>query len=196
MIGDVGRLYAEGTAAGTSDEQLLSRFTAARDRSSLAFEAIVRRHGPMVLETCRRLLGGDYHAAEDAFQATFLVLARRADAVRIRRSGSLGPWLHERLSDGAKARVAAVRREARTQGIERARPPGRESTRRSRRVSRAARRSVAVAREVPRPIVLCYFEGLTHDQAAASLRWPVGTVRGYLAGRRSACAWSVAAWPR
>ena len=114
VIRDVGRLIEEGTSTGSSDEQLLSRFTAARDRSSPAFEAIVRRHGPMVLETCRRLLDGDQHAAEDAFQATFLVLARRRRCGITHPSGSLGPWLHEVACRTArKARVARIRREKR-----------------------------------------------------------------------------------
>ncbi len=203
VIRDVGRLIEEGTSAGASDEQLLSRFTAARDRSSAAFEAIVRRHGPMVLETCRRLLGGDHHAAEDAFQATFLVLARRADAGITHPSGSLGPWLHEVASRTArKARVSRLRREKRELS----------ASQRPDAIVAASRNPVDDAddhrilhEEVSRlpekhraAIVLCYFQGLTHEQAAASLRWPVGTVRGYLARRATCCArgWSAAEWHR
>jgi hypothetical protein len=81
VLQQVDRLYVEGTSTGCSDSQLLSRFAGARDESALAFEALVERHGPMVLKVCRRLLKGDHHAAEDAFQATFLVLARRAGTV-------------------------------------------------------------------------------------------------------------------
>jgi RNA polymerase sigma factor (sigma-70 family) len=186
VIQDVERLYAEGTTAGASDEQLLSRFATARDRSSLAFETIVRRHGPMVLETCRRLLGGDHHAAEDAFQATFLVLARRANVISTSPCGSLGPWLHEVACRTArKARVARLRRETRESS----------AIRRTDASVAASRHSVdeldeyrVLHEEVSRlpekyrvAIVLCYLEGLTHDQAAGRLRWPVGTVRGYLA---------------
>jgi RNA polymerase sigma factor (sigma-70 family) len=189
IIQDVHRLYAEGTTAGASDEQLLARFTALRDQSNLAFEAIVRRHGPMVLETCRRLLRNDLHAAEDAFQATFLVLARRADAINVRPSGSLAPWLHEVACRTArKLRVAAIRR-----------------AKRELRVARGGDASLATDRHplveideyrilheevlgLPEKyraaIVLCYLEGLTHDEAATKLHWPVGTVRGYLARAR------------
>jgi len=77
----VGRLYADGTSSSWGDEQSLSRFATAREESDLAFEAIVRRHGPMVRATCRRVLGGDHHAAEDAFQARILVLPRWAGSI-------------------------------------------------------------------------------------------------------------------
>src|SRR5947209_15110665 len=75
--------------AGLTDGQLLDHFLARRDPA--AFEALVRRHGPMVLGVCRRLLG-DAHDAEDAFQATFLVLVRKAASVRPREA--VGNWLH------------------------------------------------------------------------------------------------------
>jgi hypothetical protein len=71
-----------GTIERVSDGQLLSRFTAHRDDvAEIAFAVLVRRHGPMVLRVCQQILG-DPHTAEDAFQATFLVLARRAGSIR------------------------------------------------------------------------------------------------------------------
>src|SRR5215475_577835 len=75
--------------AGLSDGQLLARFVAARDEA--AFAALVRRHGPMVLGVCRRVLR-DFHHAEDAFQATFLVLARKAPSLTV--GESLACWLY------------------------------------------------------------------------------------------------------
>jgi DNA-directed RNA polymerase specialized sigma24 family protein len=75
--------------ANGTDADLLARFAATRDEA--AFAALVARHGPMVLAACRRVLGCP-HAAQDACQATFLVLARRAPALRVRQS--VAAWLH------------------------------------------------------------------------------------------------------
>src|SRR3954454_6099455 len=106
LLREVRRLFGAGVAAGLSDAQLLERFrarSAAADEAAhdaeAAFEALVARHGPMVLGVCRRALA-DPEDIEDAFQATFLVLVRRAGAVRV--DDSLGRWLH-----GVARRVAA-----------------------------------------------------------------------------------------
>src|ERR1700739_4066963 len=79
----------EHACGGLTDGKLLARFAATRDEAS--FAALVRRHGPMVLGVCRRVLG-HFHDAEDAFQAPFLVLARKARSVVKRESVSC--WLH------------------------------------------------------------------------------------------------------
>src|SRR6516164_10162687 len=81
-------LLGSGTLLGLSDRQLLERFLERRDEvSELAFAVLVERHGPMVLGVCR-CIAGNSHDADDAFQATFLVLARRARSIHV--DGSLG----------------------------------------------------------------------------------------------------------
>ena len=96
---DISVLFRLGSLGSMSDEQLLEWFAAASESDrQIAFEAIVRRHGPMVLGVCRRVLRHEQDA-EDAFQATFMVLALRAGMVRKRKS--LGPWLH-----GVAARIS------------------------------------------------------------------------------------------
>jgi hypothetical protein len=88
----VRTLLSSGTVAALTDGQLLERF-ATRDgeAAEMAFAALVERHGPMVLRVCRRILA-DTHDAHDAFQATFLVLVRRAGSIRSR--DSMASWLH------------------------------------------------------------------------------------------------------
>ena len=92
ISGQLESLFEGSSVAGLSDRQLLDRFIAAHDSAGeAAFAAIVARHGPMVLNVCRQLLG-DHHHAEDAFQAVFLVLARRAPSIR--DPDLLGNWLY------------------------------------------------------------------------------------------------------
>ena len=90
----IGTLFEAGSMVGLTDRQLLDRFSA-----EAAFEGLVNRHGPMVRSVCRSMLR-DPHEADDAFQATFLVLARRAGAIR--RRDAVGSWLY-----GVACRVAA-----------------------------------------------------------------------------------------
>ena len=82
-------LFGGGTAIGLGDGELLRRYAASHDGP--AFEALVARHGPMVAATCRAVLR-DHHDVEDAFQATFLVLARKAASIHA--GDALGGWLH------------------------------------------------------------------------------------------------------
>ena len=177
-------LFEAGTVVGRSDGELLDRFLAAGGPAAEpAFAALVERHGAMVWRVCRDVLR-ESNDADDAFQATFLVLARRAGAIRTR--SSLGPWLY-----GVALRVA---RSARTKGARRrSREQLAAQHEREESVSDVDRLDAApiVHEEVGRlpakyrsPLVLCYFEGLTHDQAASQLGWPVGTVRSRMAEAR------------
>jgi RNA polymerase sigma factor (sigma-70 family) len=190
FAGDVGRylgrLFGAGSAVGLTDGELLERFAYRRDESAeAAFETILARHGAMVLAVCRQVLG-DRHAAEDAFQATFLVLLRRAGSLRVRTPGSIGPWLH-----GVAYRIAIKAREGAARGRARECRAARPVVGRHSAAIEQAELQALLHGEIDRlpakyraPIVLCYFEGRTHDEAAAALRWPVGTVRGRLARAR------------
>src|SRR5438874_13743064 len=105
---DLGRIFRGGTVSGLCEWQLLERYLELRDEA--AFEALVSRHGPMVLGVCRRMLA-DQADAEDAFQATFLVLVRRARQLGPR--DAIGPWLYgvaARVALRARARAARRRR--------------------------------------------------------------------------------------
>jgi RNA polymerase sigma factor (sigma-70 family) len=177
----IQRLFAEGSFTGLSDTQLLSRFALRRDEA--AFAALVARHGPMVLTVCKGLLR-DPSDADDAFQATFLVLARKAGAAWA--EGQLGGWLHK-----VAYRIAVH--------------AGIDATRRRDHERRAAKEPVVefshveldddlrrvLHDEIARlpakfrlPIVLCYLEGLTHAQAAAQLQCGEATLRRRLARAR------------
>ncbi|AGA31133.1 sigma-70 family RNA polymerase sigma factor [Singulisphaera acidiphila] len=173
----IHRLLSEGSLAGLSDEQLLTRYVAERDEA--AFEAVVARHGPMVVGVCRSILR-DEHAAEDAFQATFLVLARKANAISDR--DSLGGWLHRVAYRIAVA--AGVERQRRRQAEASA------SVLSDRSEGRGDWHSV-LHEEIDRlpevlraPIVLCYLQELTYEQAAQQLSWTVPTLRSRLAKAR------------
>ena len=100
VIRSIQTLFDSGSATGMNDRELLEQFLARRDHGSAqrAFTAIVTRHGPMVWSVCRSI-APDSHTAEDAFQAVFLILVRRAGSIR--RCETLGPWLH-----GVARRVA------------------------------------------------------------------------------------------
>jgi RNA polymerase sigma factor (sigma-70 family) len=175
-------LFREGALGGLSDGQLLERFVGSGPAAGHAFDVLMARHGPMVLGVCRRILR-DSHAADDSFQVTFLVLARRAAAIRQR--DSLGPWLHgvaRRVS--LRARVAAVvrrEREARAAIDPGAAEPGPSEH----DIGPVLYAEIDRLPEKYRvPIIVCYLQGLTIDEAARQLGWPIGTVGGRLARAR------------
>jgi RNA polymerase sigma factor (sigma-70 family) len=169
------RLWKSLAAAeqGLADADLLERFLARRDEE--AFAALLGRHGPMVLGVCGRVLG-DAHAAEDAFQATFLILVRRAGAIRKR--AALGSWLHGvayRAALKARAREACRRRHERAAIPPDATDPARDVVWRDLRpvLDAALDRLPGQYRA---PLVLCYLEGKTQQEAARLLGWRPGTL--------------------
>ena len=186
LLGQIHRLWDLGTFAGLTDAQLLARFAGRHeDGAELAFEALVERHGPMVFRVCRGVLR-DEHAAEDAFQATFLVLARKARSLWVK--DSLASWLHgvaHRVA--ARARSDAARRRRHEQQLAEARGPACEVMPDHPRSEAWAILSEEIARlpETYRaPVVLCYLEAMSYQAAAASLGVTEDTVRGRLARAR------------
>jgi RNA polymerase sigma factor (sigma-70 family) len=166
--------------AELTDRQLLQRFTRRRDES--AFEALLQRHGPLVWGLCRRLLR---HAedAEDAFQAAFLVLAQKAGSIR--RQTSVASWLYGvayRLA--LKARERAGRRLLREREAAGARRP--EAADDDDADLRAAldEELCRLPDKFRAPLVLCYYEGKTNEQAAQALGWPPGSISKRLARAR------------
>jgi RNA polymerase sigma factor (sigma-70 family) len=165
-----------------TDGQLLGHFVAVRDGDS--FAALVRRHGPMVLGVCRRIIG-DAHEAEDAFQATFLVLARRAGAIVPRER--VGGWLY-----GVAVRTA---REARSMRLRRTAKVSTqadipEPAAKSGDPDATELRSL-LDRELERlpehyrlPVVLCELEGRSREEVGRQLRIPQGTLSSRLAKAR------------
>ncbi|APW60952.1 RNA polymerase sigma factor [Paludisphaera borealis] len=181
----IERLFHEGTVSGLSEVQLLERFAARRDEA--AFEALVERHGPMVLGVCRRFLR-DPNDVDDAFQAVFLVLVRRAGDIR--RKDLLGNWLYGVACRVAvRARSMAVRRPATTISetdgdqiaVDLRRPTSREADESRSWLHEEVER---LPRRYRQPVVACYFEGRTHEEAATLLGCPLGTVKGRLSRAR------------
>jgi RNA polymerase sigma-70 factor (ECF subfamily) len=165
---------------GASDGQLLERFLSRRDEA--AFAALVWRHGPMVLGVCRRALGNAADA-EDAFQAVFLVLARKGGALAGRPA--LGDWLHGVARRTAqKARASAALRRAKERAAPTAQPPNHRNDWLPRLDEELAR----LPEKYRLPIVLCDLEGHTRKEAAERLGWPEGTVAGRQARGRALLA--------
>ena len=174
-------LLETGSMAGMTDGQLVERFAASRDSAGeAAFAVLVSRHGPMVLGTCRSLLG-DRHTADDAFQAVFLVLARRAASIR--QPELVAPWLHAVATKIArKARAQADRRrrrentEVEMKYIESVSCEADAGTLRDEDAAAVHEEVARLPERYRRSVVLCHFEGLTHAEAGRLLGCAPGTV--------------------
>jgi RNA polymerase sigma-70 factor (ECF subfamily) len=171
-----------------SDAALLERF--ARGRDEAAFEALVERHGPAVRRACRRVLASEQDV-DDVFQATFLVLAHKAGSVRW--DGSIVAWLHavaRRLALHLRARAGSRKTRELPLGTVLDGPhhpcldPRMEIERRELR--RLVREALGRLPEKYRaPVVLCYLEGKTNEEAARQLGWPAGSMSRRLERARS-----------
>ncbi len=181
LLHQVRHLIGGASATAMTDGQLLERFLAHRDEA--AVEVLVRRYGPLVFGVCRRVLH-DAHTAEDAFQATFLVLMRKAPSLD--RARPLGSWLYTvayRLA--LRARANAARRQRSEEQAARTRPaaggpaagPGDWAVTLEEELHRLPERHRA-------PLALCYLEGRTNEQAAELLGCPRGSMAARLAQAR------------
>jgi RNA polymerase sigma factor (sigma-70 family) len=177
LLRHIQRLTGTSADGVLTDRDLLQRFV--RHRAEDAFAALVQRHGSLVLSVCRRLLRSEQDA-EDVFQATFLILARKASTVQWR--DTVGPWLHSvalRLSQ--KMRTAKERREQHERRAAEVRPLSFEDDPSWREVCVALEEEVARLPERYRtPLLLCCWEGKSRDEAAQHLGWSLGTVKGRL----------------
>ncbi len=183
LVESIQRLFESGTTASLPEHQLLDRFRTRGDES--AFEAIVHRHGRMVIGVCRHVLD-DEHDVEDAFQATFLILVKKARSIRDREV--LGSWLYgvaRRVA--ARARADSRRRRSRERiGLEEIDMPDHRDDGIQSNELRAILDSEldGLPTRFRAPLILCDIEGQTHEQAAVELRCPVGTVKSRLARGR------------
>ena len=179
-------LFNVGAIGALSDGQLLERFaTGVGEPRELAFAALVERHGPLVLRVCRSVLH-DAEAAEDAFQATFLALARKAGSLWAQ--DSLAPWLHQAAYRAAiHDRSATIRRRSHEHRAA-ALKPGAVAPPHN---GKDHDLETIIHEEIDRlpgrfrvAVVLCDLEGRTHEQAASHLGCAVGTVKSRLARGR------------
>jgi RNA polymerase sigma factor (sigma-70 family) len=176
------RRMAAETLRDQSDRELVERFLARQDEAG--FEALVRRHGPMVYRVCWRVLQHSQDS-EDAFQATFLVLAQKLRTVRNR--DSLASWLHgvaHRVAQKARAQAAARYRHQRRAALSEAVPPDEVPWRELRTVLDAELASLP--ERLRQPLILCYLAGHTQEEAAGHLGWSKSTLIRRLEQARTA----------
>jgi RNA polymerase sigma factor (sigma-70 family) len=181
LVGHLRRAVGPPRGGEVSDARLLERWVDLRDEA--AFELLVWRHGPLVLAACRRLLR-DGHAAEDAFQATWLVFVRKAGAIR--RGEAVAAWLHRVACRVAlRARAAAARRAAREgQAQEVAAPAGADEAALGDLRAVLDEEVDRLPEHYRRAFVLCALEGKTQEEAARLLGRPRGTLSAWLTRAR------------
>ncbi len=167
-----------------TDGQLVASFVASRDEC--AFAALVRRHGRMVLGVCRRVLG-HVHDAEDAFQATFLVLARKASSLR--NSESVGSWLYGvAYRTALEAKTQNIRRHCRERPLDNVPSPEVPAEEPRYWLPLLERAVSGLPERYRTPVVLCHLEGRSRQEAARQLGLPEGTLSSRLATARQLLA--------
>lgn len=203
-------VFRAGAAGSLGDGPLLERFLNRQEGADEAFETLMARHGPMVHSVCRQVLGAT-HDADDAFQATFLILIRQAREVR--RRDAIGGWLYgvaRRVALRARSDAARRRHQERQAGVEEAAPENTDAEDRHSLLALLYEEIARLPEKYRAPVVLCELGGRTHAEAANQLNWPVGTVSGRLSRARDllrgriarrgltlpAGLLAAAAWPR
>ncbi len=178
VIGFLRKQVSADAIKDLSDTELLERFCGRREEA--AFALLLQRHGPTVLGVCRRMLH-DVHAAEDAFQATFLVLVRKAG--RVRKRHSLGSFLYGvayRTASRSRAQTAERRSRDRAAVPTSYCPDALDELSRAEACAALNEEMARLPDKYRRPLVLCYLEGKTHEQAAREMAWPKSSVSGRL----------------
>ena len=177
-------LFNQGTAVGLTDLELLRRFATRDDSAESAFAVLIERHGGMVLKVCRSVVR-NLDDADDAFQATFMVLARKARTVRA--ADSLAPWLFGvarkvslRASASSQRRGRFLKRLA-----EGSREPSREGTSTTETTALIREELERLPRRYQTAVRLCDLDGFSREEAAEALGLPVGTVKSRLSRGRS-----------
>lgn len=181
ILQHIRRLLGVSATSEVSDAQLLECFLGFQDER--AFAALIQRHGPMVFGVCRSLLK-DHQDAEDAFQATFLVLARKAGTIR--RGEAVGHWLYGVAHRTArKLRVRAAKRRLKESECTTMTPTDPTAEVAGEEWRQLLHQEVSwLPAKYRAPVVLCYLEGKTNEEAARTLGWPVGSVKGRLTRAR------------
>jgi RNA polymerase sigma factor (sigma-70 family) len=182
VLENLNIIFQVGIVGSLPDAQLLERFAAGGRGGEAAFEALLARHGPMVYGVCRRVLR-DPHDVQDAFQATFLVLVRKADSLR--DPNFLGNWLYGvACRVAAKARAAAVRRRACEQRAGKVAADVHPETDVHDLRSVLDEEIGRLPAKFREPLVLCYMHGMRHEEVAQRIGCPVGTVESRLSRAR------------
>lgn len=175
VAGEIRTLFGVGVVRDLSDGQLLERFaTGCNESAELAFAVLVEHHGPMVLRVCRGMLV-DPNDRDDAFQATFLVLVKKARGLWVR--DSLGPWLHQVAVRTATALKSSSARRRKREALAVRDPEDHRESGRDDLVPLLHEEIERLPERFRAALVLCDLQGCSHEQAARHLGWPIGTVK-------------------